>query len=520
MVAPVFQREGARAGGLTATGFSVVCRTDSNGADIDVKVYTDPNRQNEDSGYSTTAGTLGAGNNYQDTVHVTGLTADTKYWWELVATDGGAGSTTGTEATFSAGKLRTHATKDRTWKCQSRACFPFNGMQQFNSACQEIVTDRTYRMARKPDFCFQIGDIYYGDQIGQTTTFDTTLLNPAVFDVITPADHAGAVANGEDGYRTTFMNTYSLLSYAPTAGYKAEFSNRTQAYPNVIAEMALIPTYYMWDDHDRAFDNCEDRANAAGDEATRWDLGRDVGHESFMTLQEKIIEADTDSTGSTRAWVPKTNEDSYYVFDAPPCRFIVLDTRSFRNNNGINETSSKTMLGTEQFAWFKDRIDDNTQKYVCIISGVMLDGNHGWDNALFDVWRGFQYARMELLDYIWDNGDPQRTFFITGDTHESCVAKYRGPNLDKTPIYEFMAGNAGWSSDVPGYINGWREDNGLTGSTGLGGWGGELQHMGLGNFNMVEVEAQSTKLVVTLHSTYAHSDSDSKVGPLYSRIYK
>lgn len=523
MATPTLAREGARAGGLGTTTFAVACRTDSEGATLDVKIYVDPQRQTEAS-YSTDPATLDADNNFQGTVYVTGLTANTKYWWAVEATDATTNSILGTEAGFTAGSFKTFDTKDFNWKCHVRSCLSHIAMREFDTSCEKIVRDRQYRMARKPDFAFQIGDIYYSEA-GPASIFDTTAYAEGV--IYLPATDAAATMAA---YRTNFMNTYSLLGYDPSAGAEAELPSRVKPHLNVVAEQACkIPHYYMWDDHDRAFNDCDDRAGAAGDLAIRWDNGRDSGHEMFMGLQKALVNDDTDSSGTPRSWTAKSSEDSYFVVDVAPVRFIVMDVRTYRVADNSTDNLAKTTLGTEQDLWVQARISDNPHRYLVIISPVMFDGNHGWNDDLKDCWRGYQTHRAEFFEYIWQNGDPQRTVLISGDTHEGAVLKYRGPNLDKVPIYEFMTGNTGWLSDNHGFINGLREDNGFTGSTDStyfsanngGVYGGELVHMALGALNGVEIEVNAGKLRVGLWNTQRHNiKNDVKIGPLYTRDYQ
>lgn len=513
MVAPVLAREGARPGGLGTTTFAVVCRTDSNGVNLKVNVYSDPQRKTLVVASSTAA--LNAANNYQATAYITGLTANTRYWWEVEADDGAGNSTKGVTP-LHAGEFKTFATRANNFRCHIRSCLPWTTMELEGEFTKSLQYSRQTMAARKPDFAFQIGDIYYPD-IGTATT-DTTPYGEGVF--FRPATDADATI---DTYRTNFMNTYSAMSHP------GSLPSRTKTYPNSIGELAaLIPHFYMWDDHDRAFDGCDDRDNATGDRLARWAAGRDSGHEMFMGLQKAIIDVDTDSSGSTRSWTAKSSEDSYFVVDIKPVRFIVLDGRSFRDSDLISDTSAKSLLGTKQKAWLKARIADNPMTFTIIMCPIMFDGNHGWNETGTDGYRGYQTERAEIFEYIWQNGDPQRTVIITGDTHESAVVKYRGPNLDKHPIYSFLAGNSGWIADNHGFINGFREDNGLTGSTdspyftaGNGGdYGGELVYMGLGHLNYVEIEVAGGKLDVRMMSSYSHSSSDSKVGPLYTRSYR
>jgi len=108
MVAPVFQREGARIGGLTTDGISMVARTDSNGQRLYLDVYTDSNRQLLAA--SSSAGTLNAGNNYCATVRVTGFRLGANTGGERVRTMAAAAQPT--------------VTRRPTVRAHSRLCPP------------------------------------------------------------------------------------------------------------------------------------------------------------------------------------------------------------------------------------------------------------------------------------------------------------------------------------------------------------------------------------------------------------
>ena len=478
MATPILPREGCWVGGLTDTGFSVQCR----GAAADtytLEVSQDSNFGRSDGTVSSM--TLHTDQHFRSTVYVTDLTPGVKYYWrvKLVEVGGAAAVVTGTSETWTAGSLRTHKDGKR-WKCAVLGCQEWDSFRA-NIRAQAVSDAYGVLLAQDYDFHIHTGDIFYSDTFSQIPAAGIVDYAVANFYAPSATVHADAVALGKAGYRTNFINTYTAVN---TGGDYSVLTSRSKDYINTLAEFKCrVPGYNMPDDHDRAFNDCSDRANAVGDEATRWDLGRDVVHECFMNLNKNIIDSDTDSSGAARTFTPYTSEDMYYVIDIAPARFIVLDTRSYRDANADADATTKSMLGAEQKSWLKARILDNPEKFLFIITGSMLDGYHGFNDSLTDTWVNFSYERDEILDYIWANGRAKRTVFISGDTHNHGIYKYKGQNDNADPIYEMLSGNAGWTTTHHDWINGLKAgDSGngaireLTVVNGLGC--AQIEHIG------------------------------------------
>lgn len=430
MAAPTFQREGCRLGGVTATTIAAVARTDSNGTRLFMDVYADPERTRLVA--SSAAATLSAGNNYQATCYVTGLTANKKYWYRMRADDG-TNSVSGTVAGYTAGSFGTMPSSANSRRLAFMACNPMNP----NFAVSYGLLMLWQRVAENGiHHAFHLGDVFYSDISINNATADYASgawRNPA-------SDVDATVA----AYRTNFITTYSELERGGRYNWLAHWSANT-------------PVGYMWDDHDRGWDDMSGSGTWSASQITRAANAKQANHEAYMGLNKVHITADS------RTWTAGTTEESYYHVDYPGVRIVVLDCRTFRSLSSSTDNASKTMLGSVQKTWLKDKILNNPHPRLIIASPVMLDGYHGWNESLTDGWVGFSTERDEILDYIWANGDAAKTLIVSGDTHAGCVAKYRGPAQANTPIYEIAAGNL-WSVSSHGFINGWR-----MGATGLGG---------------------------------------------------
>lgn len=479
MVAVALPREGARSGGVTTDGFAVCCRADQD-CTFTVKVYTDKARVNEASGYSSTSASVTSATHWFGTVYVTGLQEGRRYWWAVNFDNAVDAATVGTEATFTAGSVKTLSSSVRAWKAAVLGCFPWHPMKA-DPGAEMYMRAHDVLLSKDLDFCIHQDDVYYPDIQGDFPTVPTAYAAGEFFD---PATHADAsIAK----FRTNFISTYSaldnpgaLLASAGNGGF------RTSTLRNTMAEFKCqVPHIYMWGDHDRAFDDCTDRANAIGDELQRWNDGRDSGHEMFMALNKAYVDQEN-------AWTAYSSEHHWFYVDVPPVRFIVMDTVTDGDDKLTADSTSKSKLGASQKADIKNWIEFNTQKYLVVLSGNMIDGNHGWNGTTSNWydWTGYTYERDEILDHIREKGNASRTVIICGDTHEGGVYADTGLNGIADPIWCVLSGSVGWNPSLHLQINGFKG-----GATGRGCV--NKQVFGQGSWAAC-VESRKGQMVVTL----------------------
>lgn len=450
MAAPTFQREGARIGGLTSDGISMVARTDSNGTRLFLDVYTDANRLRLAS--SSSAGTLNAGNNYAATVRVTGLSAGRKYWWRARADDG-TNSTNGDDATFSQGSFETPPVEG-TWRIGFNACDPISQYVGYNIAKSPVMWQQLKKL--RLNQVISLGDFYYSDIGTNNATADYTSgawRNPA-----TDADATVAA------YRTNFISSFDEFNRRGFYNFKADFYRD-------------VPLSVMWDDHDRGWDDMSGSGTWTANQITRAANALQAGHELFMTLNSPYITADG------RTFTPGTTTADYWHQDIGPARIVVLNCRQFRDLRTATDTTSKTMLGAVQKAWLKDKIANNPQPFLIVASPLMFDGYHGWNETTTDGWVSCSYERDEIMDYIRANGDPARTILVEGDTHAGCVSQWEGD------LWAVTAGNL-WPDSGHGYVNGWK--------AGASGRGGDLRVMRVNEPNTCVIDLTPTSMRVKL----------------------
>jgi alkaline phosphatase D len=165
--------------------------------------------------------------------------------------------------------------------------------------------------------------------------------------------------------------------------------------------LARHVTYAIWDDHET-----EDNFN------------------SFHPHIEKALQV------FKEYWPCKPADPAalYRQFSWAGVDFFILDTRRFRSQQTMTDGPDKTMLGSVQKDWFKERLKTSNAPFKFIITSVPFHG------SLDDTWGSYRTERDEIAGFI--RGERIRgTIFLTGDYHLA-----RDMSNEKTGLREFMAG--------------------------------------------------------------------------------
>lgn len=163
--------------------------------------------------------------------------------------------------------------------------------------------------------------------------------------------------------------------------------------PQLKPMIAAIPMTYAWDNHDWGGPN-SDKDTAASS----------IVVSAYRAVVPSYTLPASDNRGCWQTWV------------IGRVRFIQIDPRSQRNNYLDAESSSKSMLGTEQKAWLKARLlDPEPVKIIC--------GNMFWRSGspTDDRWGSFSTEFTELNDYIDANNLASRVYILFGDRHALCA---------------------------------------------------------------------------------------------------
>jgi phosphodiesterase/alkaline phosphatase D-like protein len=190
-----------------------------------------------------------------------------------------------------------------------------------------------------------------------------------------------------------------------------------------------LPLVYIWDDHDFAGNNSNKRAPS-------YSAARSVYEEYVPHYQ----------MAAGQGAVP-----IYQSFAVGRVKFILTDLRSERDEVTTRDTPSKSMLGAQQKAWFKNELLTAKEKYPLIfwVSSVPWIGETGvnyypiydrvtgfihqtnaaqfkrdpamaeQDRATWnsdDLWGAFAYERREIANFIRDHGITNLCI-VHGDSH-------------------------------------------------------------------------------------------------------
>jgi alkaline phosphatase D len=125
--------------------------------------------------------------------------------------------------------------------------------------------------------------------------------------------------------------------------------------------------------------------------------------------------------------------DLIYEINNKTLQILFLDTRTFRDNlkpsDNIggqgkeryipNTDSSLTILGINQWSWFKEKLNHKVDFRVIVSSIQFLPIGHGWES-----WNNFPHERKKLIEMI-DETNLDQTLVISGDRHRAGIYKVK-----------------------------------------------------------------------------------------------
>lgn len=196
--------------------------------------------------------------------------------------------------------------------------------------------------------------------------------------------------------------------------------------------LAKIPTTYMWDNHDWGGDT-SDRTAAAGD----------------------VVAAQYRRVWPHYPLAASNGRGGYQSFVCGRIRFIQLDTRSYRDPQSDPASSSKTMLGAEQKAWFKAELLKPEPVKIVL-------GQYYWryDSATSGRWGSYGHEFDELNAFISANRTAiGGVYVLFGDRHALAASDgtdsstYGIPQAGGAPIQQGSIAKAGSETWSQGYYD-------------------------------------------------------------------
>jgi len=160
---------------------------------------------------------------------------------------------------------------------------------------------------------------------------------------------------------------------------------------NLAAALTTIPGTYTWSDHDF----CGDSSTASA-----------TGKATVRQVYRERVPSPT---------LPSATGGIYHTFAAwgGRLRFIVLDTRSYRDS--IGTTADGTMLGSEQLTWLQTLLAAVEEPLTFICSA------EGWQSAgSDDDWGFYQNERTTIAG--WITAADTEVVFLCGDMHKMAIA--------------------------------------------------------------------------------------------------
>ncbi len=190
--------------------------------------------------------------------------------------------------------------------------------------------------------------------------------------------------------------------FAPTQTHYRRKHARIRADRPLQAFMAQCASYAIWDDHE-----IENDAH---------------GGMPQLAVAEQVF----------REYWPCATTQRVGLYRrlslAPDVDLIIVDTRRFRSVQAMPEGPEKTMLGSEQKAWFFDALKRSRAKWKIVATSVPFHGGSQ------DAWGNYKTERDEVVAFI-KRERIDNVVMISADYHFA-----RDWSNKRTGIHEYMAG--------------------------------------------------------------------------------
>ncbi|ALM09200.1 alkaline phosphatase [Sediminicola sp. YIK13] len=186
-----------------------------------------------------------------------------------------------------------------------------------------------------------------------------------------------------------------------------------------------IPVIGTWDDHDYGL-------NDGGVEFN----GKTWSQQEFLDFMDVPM----DSPRRSREGIYATHE---YTLPEGHIKIIVLDTRYFRTaltldretkkRNKPNDYGQGTVLGTAQWAWLQNELNNSKADFNVIVSSIQfLSNEHG-----FECWGNFPHE-VDRLKGLIASSNAKGVIILSGDRH---ISEFSRTNVDGLayPLIDFTS---------------------------------------------------------------------------------
>jgi alkaline phosphatase D len=271
------------------------------------------------------------------------------------------------------------------------------------------------QLASGKTWVYRIVDAVSGKPLFESGRFKTAPIEPAPFTFAFSADMEESyqpfklfdvIASKQPDFflhlgDTVYADRPKQKRFSPSVSHYRNKHAANRKDRHLQTFLAGHVTYAIWDDHET-----EDNFN------------------SFHPHIEKALQV------FKEYWPCKPADPAalYRQFSWAGVDFFILDTRRFRSRQTMTDGPDKTMLGSTQKSWLKERLKASTAPFKFIITSVPFHG------SLADTWGSYRTERDDIAGFI--RGEKIRgTIFLTGDYHLA-----RDLSNSKTGLREYMAG--------------------------------------------------------------------------------
>ena len=177
--------------------------------------------------------------------------------------------------------------------------------------------------------------------------------------------------------------------------------HRYFAMPRNQAMCLQTPVYYLKDDHDHRFNDC-DTTNEKFSEPSN-QLGIEIFREQVPIVDPKILNAKT----------YRTHRVGKHL------QLWFVEGRDYRSPNSMDDTPKKTIWGKKQLEWLKSTLLESDATFKILISPTPLVGpDDAYKRDNHANIKGFQSEGKAFFDWLIKNGFLVKDFYIVcGDRH-------------------------------------------------------------------------------------------------------
>lgn len=198
----------------------------------------------------------------------------------------------------------------------------------------------------------------------------------------------------------------------------AEEYRRGRGVENLQPLIQSIPQLAVWDDHDFGSNNSD----------------------ASIPMREGSLATFKKYWANPAYGLPDA-PGVFFDFSYGGVDFFFLDGRFYRDPNTVPDGPSKTLLGTRQKQWIKERLLASKAPFKVLICGSGWSAADGPDG---DTWAAFMTERSELFDFIRDR-KIEGVVLLSGDSHVgelNCVPRSEQGGYDLYDLVSSPLANA------------------------------------------------------------------------------